>query len=133
MGMEQTVVFPSGKVPPFWAISELLSRRSFPLQMRMIDGELALPDEVPAESWRELRLGTPQGMVTVRREKDRVSCITFGNADAELVQAWNAITWAFAAAGEGQVQAAADKQSAASFHHAADLPASVKQADGGKP
>src|SRR5262249_59502019 len=106
MGMDQTVSF-AGKATPTWAaVSDLLARRGFPVQTRMIDGQLAFPDETPPDEWKELRLGTPQGMVTLRRAADAVVFVTWGNADAALRQAWNALTWAFAEAGGGTVQAA---------------------------
>src|SRR6516225_7808573 len=72
MGMEQTVTFAEGALPPWDEVSDLLARRGFPVQVRMIDGQLVLPDERPSETWRELRLGTPQGMVTLRRENRQV-------------------------------------------------------------
>ena len=61
----------------------------------MVDGELRLPEEEVPTVWQELRVGTPQGMVTVRREPDRVRLVTWGNADAAMLQAWNALAWAF--------------------------------------
>jgi hypothetical protein len=71
----------------------------------MIDGELAFPDEEPPADWRELRVSTPEGrMVTIRRDSDRVVLVVWGNADAGLVRTWNALTWAFAEACNGQVQ-----------------------------
>jgi hypothetical protein len=71
MGMAQSVTFPAGSLPSWSAVQDLLASRGFPVQVRMIDGELAFPDEEPPENWRELRLGTPDGMiVTVRREGD---------------------------------------------------------------
>jgi hypothetical protein len=121
MGLDQRVGF-RGAVPAWTAVSDLLARRNFPVQVRMIDGELALPDETPPEAWRELRVGTPQGMVTVRREKHEVVLVTWGNADAALLQAWNALTWAFAEAGSGQVLLAAGPVSAADFLAQTDLP-----------
>ena len=58
MGMDQTVTF--SQAPPTWAtVSDLLTRRGFLVQTRMIDGQLAFPDEVPPDAWKELRLGTP--------------------------------------------------------------------------
>jgi hypothetical protein len=93
----------------------------------MIDGELAFPDEEPPESWRELRLATPEGMVvTARREQDRVVLVVWGNADAELLRAWNAITWAFADAAKGHVQAADGLQTAAEYWRRADLPQALR-------
>src|ERR1700730_13908206 len=107
MGMEQTVTFPAGN-QPFWpATRNLLASHGLSVQVRMIDGELAFPDEEPPEGWRELRLGTPEGvMVTVRRERDRIVLVIWGNANAALVQAWNALTWAFAETGRGKIQTA---------------------------
>jgi hypothetical protein len=107
-------------------VSDLLARRGFGVQLRMIDGELAFPNEMPPVTWRELRIGSPQGMVTLRREPDRVVLLTWGNADAAMVQAWNALTWAFAEAGGGRVVSASGPLSAAEFLRAADLPAALR-------
>jgi hypothetical protein len=72
--------------------------------MRMIDGQLAFPDEEPPEGWRELRLAGPGGMVTLRRETDRLNLVIWGNAEAALLRFWNTLTWACAACGGGRVQ-----------------------------
>jgi hypothetical protein len=69
----------------------------------MIDGQLAFPDETPPQMWSELRVGTPGGMITLRRQGDVVDVVTWGNADDGMQKAWNALTWALAAAGEGEV------------------------------
>jgi hypothetical protein len=122
MGMEQIVTFPAGNVPAWSAVAELLASHGFPVQVRMIDGQLAFPDETPPDDWRELRLGTPQGMVTVRREADRVVCVTWGNADPAMLQAWNALTWAVAVAGGGEVVTPAGRLDAAAFRRDAALP-----------
>ena len=98
MGMDQTVSF-AGAGPDWAAVRDLLARHGYPVQMRMIDGQLAFPDEEPPEGWRELRVGTPQGMVTLRRGGGAVVCVTWGNADAALRQAWNALAWGWAEAG----------------------------------
>src|SRR5262245_9709489 len=130
MGMEQTVTFPAGSPPAWSAARDLLMARGFPMQVRMIDGELAFPDEEPPENWRELRLSTPEGMmVTVRREQNRVVLVVWGNGDAGLVQAWNALTWAFAKAGKGNIDTADGLQSAAEYGSRMDLSA----APSGKP
>ncbi|MBL8796086.1 MAG: hypothetical protein JNM56_19450 [Planctomycetia bacterium] len=126
MGLDQSVTFPVGVRPSYPALAELLARHSFPVQMRMIDGQLAFPDEAPPDDWRELRLATPQGMVTVRREPGRLTCVTWGNADASLLQAWNAVTWALAEATGGQVEAPSGAVSAAEFRMRADLPPAMK-------
>src|SRR5438067_12815516 len=122
MGMEQTVTFALGGLPTFEAVSSLLAARGFPLQLRMIDAELAFPDEKPSEGWRELRVGTPQGMITLRREADRLSLVTWGNADRGLTQAWNALVWACAHQGGGQVLTERGPVSADEYRQTADLP-----------
>ncbi len=103
MGMELRVMF-GPEAPPLWpAVAELLAARGFPVQMRMIDGELAFPDEPPPEGWRELRLGTPAGMITLRREAGGVALTTWGNADKGLRQAWQALAQACAEVTGGRV------------------------------
>jgi hypothetical protein len=125
--MDQKVTFAPGPVPAWAAVSGLLAECGFPAQVRMIDGELALPEETPPESWRELRVGTPQGMVTLRREADGLRVVTWGNADGAMRQAWTALTWACAAAGGGQVLSPTGPVSAEEFRRTADLPAALRQ------
>lgn len=128
MGMDLTVVFPAGTVPPWPAAAGLLTQHGLPVQMRMIDGELSFPDEAPPEGWREIRVGTAGGMVTIRRQGDRVVLVVWGNADRGQRELWNALTWAWAAAGEGMVQTEEGLVDAASFAAKAELPAALKNA-----
>jgi hypothetical protein len=130
MGMERVVTFPGSKVPPWEAVREWLARRGFPVQMRMIDGQLAFPDEKPPDDWREIRVGTPQGMITLRRDGDRILVITWGNADAAMIQAWNALAWACAAAGAGEVQMPSAPVPAADFAGQVDLPPVLQGKEG---
>jgi hypothetical protein len=126
MGMEQVVRFDGGPVPEWDAVRQLLAGRGYPVQMRMIDGELAFPDEAPPAGWRELRVGTPGGMVTLRRQAGRVVCVTWGNAQDDLLRAWNALTWAVAEAGGGRVEGAAGPLRAADYRRTADLPDALR-------
>jgi hypothetical protein len=96
MGMDQKVTFPPEKTPTWTQLADLLAARKFPVQMRMIDGELAFPDETPPDTWRELRVGTAHGMVTLRREADGITLVIWGNADVKMRQTWNALAWAIA-------------------------------------
>jgi hypothetical protein len=121
MGMDQTVSF-TGPPPPWGAVRDLLGRHGYPVQLRMIDGQLAFPDEAPPEGWRELRVGTPGGMVTVRREPGQMVLVVWGNADAGLRQAWNALAWALAEVAGGQVLTAEGALGAADYRRRADLP-----------
>jgi hypothetical protein len=122
MGVQQTVTFPDRDVPAWPAVLSLVAPLGLPVQMRMIDGQLAFPDETPPESWGELRVSVGGGMVTLRREPGRVTAIIWGNADPGLQQACNALVWAFAQAGNGLVQSPSGPLGAAAYLAANDLP-----------
>ena len=127
MGMEQTITFPAGSAPAWPMPRDLLAARGFAVQVRMIDGELAFPDEEPPENWRELRIGTAESMmVTVRRELNRVVLVVWGNADTGLVRTWNALTWALAKAGNGQIDTVDGSYTSAEYEGRADLPAALR-------
>ena len=102
MGMDQTVTFP-GAAPEWPAVATRLAGRGFSVQVRMIDGLPAFPDEEPPADWRELRIGTDAGMVTLRRTPEGVACVTWGSADDGLRRLWDAVAWALADAGGGRV------------------------------
>jgi hypothetical protein len=125
--MDQTVTFDARPAPAWPAVRDLLGRLGYPLQVRMIDGQLAFPDEEPPGEWNELRVGAPEGMVTLRRHAAGVTLVTFGNADVGLRQAWNALTWAFAEAGGGRVQTPQGGVGAAEFRRTAELPAALRE------
>jgi hypothetical protein len=126
MGIETTVIF-EDKPPPTWvACRDFLETRGIPIQVRMIDGELAFPDEMPPDAWRELRVGTPQGMVTLRRERDRIALVTWGNADVAMIQVWNALIWTVAEVGGGRVESPEGSRTPAEFRRSADLPVGLR-------
>jgi hypothetical protein len=102
MGMSISVRCPNG-VPAWPSVAQWLADHGQPAQMRMIDGQLAFPDEAPPADWHELRVALPAGMVTVRREADGVSVVTWGNADAALQEAWNRLAQALAEVGRGSI------------------------------
>ena len=72
----------------------------------MIDGLPAFPNEIPDPCWKELRVATAAGMVTIRREPGTLACVVWGNADPALTAAWRRVVWACAAAGEGTIETA---------------------------
>jgi|SRR5262245_40963835 len=122
MGQELTVTIPDGAALPWAALVERLAGRSFPIQLRMIDGLPAFPDEQPPDDWRELRAGTPAGMVTLRRTPAGVGVVVWGNADGALRAAASALAWAAADATGGSVASPAGPQSADAFARSAPLP-----------
>ena len=122
MGMDQKIVFAAERLPSWSSLAEFLSGRGFAVQLRMIDGELSFPDETPPEHWRELRLGTPGGMVTMRREPDGITLATWGNADASLRQSWHALAYALARLTAGSVETANGPMSAEQFASSVALP-----------
>ena len=127
MGMDQKVVFPPEKTPTWAQLSDFFAQRSYPLQMRMIDGELAFPDEAPPDTWRELRVGTRQGMVTLRRDPDGITLVTWGNADANMMQAWNALAWGLAHLTGGLIRSSAGEVSPVAFAQTAALPDELRR------
>ena len=115
MGMDLRVEFDGNEPPPWPAVAAALQPRGWAVTMRMIDNELAFPDETPPESWRELRVGGDGAMVTVRRLADGVALVAWGNADAAQRRLWHRLAWAFAQAGGGVVLTDAGTQTASDF------------------
>ena len=106
MGMELTIAFRTSS--PAWpAVRDRLAQRGLSFQILMIDGELAFPDEHPPDPWHELRLKTPHGMITARREPHRIVLVTWGNADPALLEQRNVLAQVFAECGDGFVEDAA--------------------------
>ena len=83
MGLQRTVTCPA-PLPAWPAVLAHLTAAGLPVQMRMIDGQPAFPDEEPPADWRELRVAAPAGMVTLRRQGQSVAVLVWGNADAAL-------------------------------------------------
>jgi hypothetical protein len=127
MGMEHVVRFPDGRLPDLARMMAILEERQFPVQVRMVDGALILPDEVPPDGWKEVRLGTPAGMVTLMRRGQELAVVTWGNADQVMQSAWNAVAWAAANAGQGKIVRPGRLQSAGEFRASVLMPESMQQ------
>ena len=121
MGVDRTIRFPAAEPPAWDAIRDQLRRVGEDGSLRMIDGMPAFPDESPEPGWRELRVGTAAGMVTIRRGPAALSCVVWGNADDALRAAWDRVSWACAAAGQGAVETPSGSLSAADFAASAGL------------
>src|SRR5689334_3987971 len=69
----------------------------------MVDQQLHAPNMPVPDGWRDLRLRTPAGMVTLRRQPpDGIAVVVFGNADAALVAMQQEIARAISAPEGGQ-------------------------------
>ena len=121
MGVELRVTYPERAVPAWPTVAELLARHGWAVQMRMIDGELAFPDEQPPEAWREIRVAAGGAMITVRRSEQEVRLVAWGNADEAQRRLWQALAWAFASAGGGVVATDTGALEAAAFARQAGL------------
>jgi hypothetical protein len=122
MGLERKVTVPLDTVPSWSLVAKFFAAKNFPLKVMMIDGALSFPDEQPPDSWRDLRLGTPLGMVTLRKENDAFRVITWGNASGPLLQAWNALTLGLAKIFRGVIHDGEGTVSALEFANKAELP-----------
>ena len=107
---------------PWTVLIERLAGRGFAVQLRMIDGLPAFPDEDPPANWRELRAGTPAGMMTLRRTPTAVTVVTWGTADPALRAAANAFVWAVADVAGGRVETPAGLVTAADFVRTVAVP-----------
>jgi hypothetical protein len=71
---------------PLGPLLEKLSASGLPSEILMIDGALVPPGAAPAE-WRDVRLRTPAGSITLTRRPAGISVVVFGNADEALQDA----------------------------------------------
>lgn len=101
MGMNQSVSLAT--IPPWESICGFLKSHGLPIVVRMVDNNLIFPDEPVEEHWHELRVGSPSGMVTIRREGGGIQLIVWGNADLETQKVWNHLACAYAAVGSGTI------------------------------
>jgi hypothetical protein len=104
MGVERIVHFAKSGAPRWCDVADVLARRGIVVQVRMIDGELALPDDLVPDNWTELRVGTAPGMVTLKRQGDRISLVTWSNADQALLDARDQLAAALKDAGQSTTQ-----------------------------
>jgi hypothetical protein len=104
MGLERTIRLPADGELSWKGVNEQLVRAGIAASIRMIDGLPAFPDEDPSPDWREIRIGTSAGMVTIRRSAGTVSCVIWGTGDQVLTDLWMKVIWACAAASAGLIE-----------------------------
>ncbi len=103
MGLERQIQI-ADETPVTWpAIHSRLMDAGETPALRMIDGELAFPDDDPPTEWQELRISLSGGMVTIRRTREGIATVVWGNADAGLMRSWNVLTWAIACESGGMI------------------------------
>jgi hypothetical protein len=122
MGVEHSVTLSPSRDVTWRALVNELAGRNFTVQLRMIDGLPAFPDEEPPADWRELRAGTPAGMVTLGRTPTGIRVVVWGTDDPALRAAANAFLWAIAAVGDGTIDTADGPVTASEFARTARLP-----------
>jgi hypothetical protein len=103
MGIERKVTF-EGDIPSIEQVKDVLANAGLKLAMRMIDGQLAFPDEWPTSPWSEIRVAIHKDMVTLRRDGTSVSVVTWGNADETMLRLRDALLFGLAKAGSGIIE-----------------------------
>ncbi|MSU78386.1 MAG: hypothetical protein EXS16_09850 [Gemmataceae bacterium] len=122
MGMEHKVSIARNTAIIWTELTAYCNAWAFPLQLRMIDGELAFPDETPPHDWKELRISTSGGMITLRRDNDGISVVVWGNADDAMRQSWNTLTLMLARVTGASVIVDGETKTADGFAAGAGLP-----------
>ena len=122
MGIAQSVTFPAENNAVWATLVSRLAEQNFPVQLRMIDGLPAFPDEEPPTDWRELRAGTPPGIVTLHRIPSGVRVVVWGTNEPALRAAANAFLGVIADVTGGRVDRAAGPRTAAEFARSDPLP-----------
>jgi hypothetical protein len=89
MGLSTLV--PRRDVPSLSELLETLARAGLPSSLLMVDNQLVSPKVPPPSTWRDVRLKTPAGTVTLKRDAQGIAVTVFGNADAALLAAQEAV------------------------------------------
>ncbi|HEY7141116.1 MAG TPA: hypothetical protein VIE44_13510 [Methylomirabilota bacterium] len=82
MGLE--VVVPRVSSVGLATLLNALAAAGLPSALAMVDNVLQGPGAAPPAAWRDARLRTPAGVVTLRRVPSGVAVVVFGNADDAL-------------------------------------------------
>lgn len=85
MGLE--LVVPRAAPLALGGVLERLAAAGLPGTVAMVDQVLLGPGATLPVVWRDARIRTPAGMVTLRRTASGVAVIVFGNADDRLLAA----------------------------------------------
>jgi len=94
MGLDLFV--PCTSLQPVAPLLERLAASGLACSVLMVDGQLHPPRGPVPDGWRDLRLKTPAGTVSLKVREGGVAVVVFGNADAALAAAQRAIAAALA-------------------------------------
>jgi hypothetical protein len=89
VGLE--VVVPRVPAVGLATLLDRLTAAGLPSTLAMVDNVLQGPGATPPAAWRDARLRTPAGVVTLRRVPSGVAVVVFGNADEPLQAAQRTI------------------------------------------
>lgn len=105
MGIERRVDFPREMQFSWESFFEILQKSGETPIVRMIDGLPAFPEEMPSETWSDVRISLRGGMITLRRQESppTIRCVAWGTSDASLLASLEVATMAVAQAGNGEV------------------------------
>jgi hypothetical protein len=82
MGLE--VVVPRVATVDIRALLDRLTEAGLPSTLAMVDNVLQGPGAAAPVAWRDVRLRTPAGTVTLRRIPSGIAVVVFGNAEPPL-------------------------------------------------
>jgi hypothetical protein len=88
MGLERLAPHPDRSLPEIVAA---LAAAGVTAILVMIDNAFVVPGRPLPEAWRDARVKTPAGTVTLARRPDGIAVVVFGNADEPLRAAQDAI------------------------------------------
>jgi len=79
-------LFVGGEGVPLGVLLSRLRDEGVTATVIMVDGQLHAPGAAVPDGWRDVRLKTPAGMLSVKRRDGGVAIVVFSNADAALVE-----------------------------------------------
>jgi hypothetical protein len=94
VGVDVTVKLGPAGAPSWSVVTARLASRGISVPLRMIDDQLAFPDESPPDDWRELRVASPTGMITIRRTAETITLVTWANIDDATRATRDSLAWA---------------------------------------
>jgi hypothetical protein len=85
MGVE--IAVPHRGPCPLGPVLAALAAAGVSATVAMVDGVLRAPGARLPDEWRDVRLRTPVGMVTLKRHPTGIAVVVFGNAEPALQDA----------------------------------------------